>query len=685
MGLSRVRDPSCVKIVNFQPAKCPPQPQEVLDHISPSGLPVPTDPRRCCLVSIPQVPDPLDDVESNQQDHREAEDEIPSDDEFNLRVMDHMDNIDNENLQELERRLQFTGEPEHLTITSEIVTEITSEFVDMFEDHDTSLTDLLAEGQKALNLEGLNLEEHITQCWNTTAQILEAAVGDVTTKHEQADLTLFTTRWHKWLLQEHPKNIKTLFKTVKPSQAQLLVASHLASIIKLHVMERACAMISQGDEDVQESYEVTEESYKVIRHLAGRSIAKVRKSLMREITKKTEKGKPACGAEMAVGLLQTCCEQYDQIRITTKYPTSLEYTERRQNTSRGLTHVSDSVFEFILELERTRRLHQNFSELTNDPSNILIRTRNACIESDELKSLWSKCTTIPQTIHSDDDNSDLYEKVVSNLYLAIVINYLNVTDSGFKKSACEKLGCKKELNHRHSVKVDDLAEEKKNEKQPKEVVSESTRNTRTRKNIPPPQNIMIGPAQYDTTDAEDEQIELPTCAKCNKTIVHQPKKIAGQRFTCTRCLNVYHATCQGMKFWKPIYKARDEVNWICLACIKVAKSRKTIVRRRKQKRKADKSLSDDEDNTEDIGHRSDHSDELDGENENHAPIDETDELNDQDRNENHTPVIRGNNQKSGDHQNSACIEDCTDENRQVDIGSTRTRKISRPFKYRVDN
>ncbi len=76
---------------------------------------------------------------------------------------------------------------------------------------------------------------------------------------------------------------------------------------------------------------------------------------------------------------------YEKICESTKYPDTLDYIERRQYASRGLLHVSDSFYEYMLKLEQARVNHLKISKYKELGENFLFEIKKQIVADDSFK------------------------------------------------------------------------------------------------------------------------------------------------------------------------------------------------------------------------------------------------------------------------------------------------------------
>lgn len=120
-------------------------------------------------------------------------------------------------------------------------------------------------------------------------------------------------------------------------------------------------------------------------------------------------------------------------------------TERRQNLGGGgLTHVSDSTYQFFLNLEKIRRSYHTFKRTNIYRSKILFHSRNELLFNDVLKDAFS--SVFDQFKSKDID-------VVNDLFIKMVDRYIVVANNEFRKRLHAKFERKKTFKHRTNIYI----------------------------------------------------------------------------------------------------------------------------------------------------------------------------------------------------------------------------------------
>ncbi len=94
--------------------------------------------------------------------------------------------------------------------------------------------------------------------------------------------------------------------------------------------------------------------------------------------------------------LEMCCLIEDNLKLkeATSYSETLEVTEDRQYRNRGLSHVKDQVYEFIIELEVSRVRNINDTKLKELKANLVDQAITTLSDCEELQEKWMSCYSL---------------------------------------------------------------------------------------------------------------------------------------------------------------------------------------------------------------------------------------------------------------------------------------------------
>ena len=106
---------------------------------------------------------------------------------------------------------------------------------------------------------------------------------------------------------------------------------------------------------------------------------------------------------------------YEKIAETTKYHDTLDYTERRQYVSRGLLHISDEFYEFMLKLEQARVKHLKIAKYKDAGEKFLFQIRHEMTEDQEfnLREEFFKLFQMNNdSLHTEEEMVNIFYKSV---------------------------------------------------------------------------------------------------------------------------------------------------------------------------------------------------------------------------------------------------------------------------------
>jgi hypothetical protein len=130
------------------------------------------------------------------------------------------------------------------------------------------------------------------------------------------------------------------------------------------------------------------------------------------------------------------------INLTFTFTFTYEEVERRQNIGGGLTHVTDSVYEFYFELEVQRLKVHTVQRLRQHERMVLFDSLQALTYNDIIR----------ENYYAIFDGIENYEKSVADgLFEELLASYMRVANNEFRKYLTNKLGKKRKLAHRIEI------------------------------------------------------------------------------------------------------------------------------------------------------------------------------------------------------------------------------------------
>ena len=193
----------------------------------------------------------------------------------------------------------------------------------------------------------------------------------------------------------------------------------LCSRLVLHclskIIEEKAATVLLNEDETEEAYEPTDRKVyeSKLRYIAGACIAKIKYRINTMITSKLHSPK----FREIVGhlykqqkLLSTLRITESEIMASTQNPESLSYTDFKQGASRGLTHVSDGVFDFFILLHSKITPLLSSSSINRHLDDLHAYVRRLIQCDNELEERWA---SLFETEKTDDD---IYESLLLELF-----------------------------------------------------------------------------------------------------------------------------------------------------------------------------------------------------------------------------------------------------------------------------
>lgn len=129
-----------------------------------------------------------------------------------------------------------------------------------------------------------------------------------------------------------------------------------------------------------------------------------------------------------------------------KYPETIYETERRSKNNKqgGLTHITDTAYEFFIELENARQKTQSVNNGLLFGSDILTRTY---ITMASNSSLRDKLYLVISTRYSDEPD------VIEGLYHLILKKYLPVGNNTYRIRLQQAMTKTRTMAHRKKIEA----------------------------------------------------------------------------------------------------------------------------------------------------------------------------------------------------------------------------------------
>ena len=212
----------------------------------------------------------------------------------------------------------------------------------------------------------------------------------------QKNMTAFCTEISRHLQDESFLNSSTaLLKTyfTNPSDIHHGLLTAVVFQIQKNILSKLVSSESQTSAStLPKKAEPSSSGLGKIRYIGGYCVAKVKSEVSKKLSscmfvfkKKNEFDK----CKLTFNIVESMEVDYNLLADTTKYPETLEETQRKQNVGGGLTHISDTAYDFFVLLEKLCRNELNDTTLAQYGGNLFqhIYTGMSCNE--ELDHYWN--------------------------------------------------------------------------------------------------------------------------------------------------------------------------------------------------------------------------------------------------------------------------------------------------------
>ena len=328
VAISRVRSLANLTLLNFHPTAMPNQPEKVKSFLmkqtsSFSG--------NCCQINLHDVPQAIENTEVDSEEEQSPEPETDA-------------SIISE---AIEFFLDGQPSPEVISAAQELLSKI-------------SCSEEETETQRSINRILRNITvtkvmEFATACKNSIVTVFH---DHYTESCETKNMTCFQKECLQIVNQEvYDEHIKTLFGVAIPGRTEYIIANRIFSYTRGSILteklSESCSYESSKDPIISTT------SQKKVYYLAGRCLFKIRKHY-RQVLKSNAKLHSMnhlskwCHAEAVLNDLSVLEKHVDDPKTLGEITS---YTEEREYFASALTHPSDALFKFTIEVERRRHQH----------------------------------------------------------------------------------------------------------------------------------------------------------------------------------------------------------------------------------------------------------------------------------------------------------------------------------------
>ncbi|XP_052762012.1 uncharacterized protein LOC128204651 [Mya arenaria] len=357
--------------------------------------------------------------------------------------------------------------------------------------------------------------------------------------------------------------------------------------------------------------QVTDASRARIRYVAGYCLASLRKKYTKiqhsNLYSKTKEGQDIYSeAKCTVSILNTLKEEEHYLKANTNEPESLLDVERRQYSSRGLTNVTDSLFNFFVKLTEECMavfVHENLMTFGKSMYNMCLDhiKQNQSLYPLFISVVVNSCSMAGVVeFDEDQDINSILEKMVlissqtCSIFNELIQKYLMVLLSQFRKDFKSSLRVEKTMAHRKQIKVSKQSKDKSKVSETIPSKRQKVAKTRTKTGSIHTNEPHIGPIEESqpcplnepqpgpskepqpgpSTEPQPGPSKEPQPDHTHETISDDTdlcQKCFSEReeewIQCDSCNSWFHRQCAGLKnqrLWKKFIK--DEISWFCNCC-----------------------------------------------------------------------------------------------------------------------
>jgi hypothetical protein len=255
----------------------------------------------------------------------------------------------------------------------------------------------------------------------------------------------FYTAFQKYRLKDYRKQCH-IYLGQRSDEMFLVLSEFLLSIraklIEFHRHQQAESTPSTSNKVV----DMSDAGKGKVRHLAGRSIAMAKKRVLQQLntalSSNRGKGSTIDFGQQQILHLNHMRTTYEDLRKG-PYASTLDEIERRQNWGGGLTHVTDVVFIFYMNLEHLRQNLHTMKNVAKYKGKILSWTTAMLLDDASLNEGFQKVF---------EDLEEKNDTIVAKLFIILVENYLVCANNEFRLFVADSLGKRKKHAHRKFIK-----------------------------------------------------------------------------------------------------------------------------------------------------------------------------------------------------------------------------------------
>ena len=356
-----------------------------------------------------------------------------------------------------------------------------------------------------------------------------------------------------------------------------IVCYRILEYIREFVMEQKVSELQTGASKLMKRF-ITDSCKPRIRYVAGYCVASLRKRYAQlkqtnMFSHSSQSQSSFKEAKIALNVINSLKEEEHYLKEITSDPDSLIDIDRRQNYRRGLTNVTDNMFDFFLCLTRTcmsKLVHENLVRYGES-------MYNKCLDvvRSEL-SLYEKFSHMVVTRLNSEKVEDFYDSTLNiadylenlvctaaqicQIYNELVQKYFMVLFGQFRRDVKSLLKVQKTMAHRKQIKVsksESKSSDKTKSTKKTSKVRASSESRMTSQAEPEPGPSTLNDSPDETSDSENAS---DVCVKCN---IGE----GSDWIQCDSCNSWLHRKCAGLSNYMKWKKySKDSAKWYCKEC-----------------------------------------------------------------------------------------------------------------------
>ncbi|MEW8545726.1 MAG: hypothetical protein AB2693_19565 [Candidatus Thiodiazotropha sp.] len=360
-----------------------------------------------------------------------------------------------------------------------------------------------------------------------------------------------------------------------------IVCYRITEYIREYVIAQKVAELTSTEIHLSKRF-ITDSTKPRIRYVAGYCVASLRKRYLRlknsRIFSSLKADQHAFKeAKTAVTILNTLKEEEHYLKSTTEVPESLVDIDRKQNSNRGLTNVTDSVFEFFISLTLSCLSHLNHENLIAYGNSMYNNCLSVIQKDNRLFEQFTHLVIV--RLHSEEEfggsNISLSEHLDSlvataaeilHIYNELVRKYLMVFFAQFCRDIKSVYMVKKTMAHRKQIKVASSSETTKNKSSESSAQQRAGKQTQKKTKISA--NPHTDPTPGTSASTMDDRGSEPADSDSDREVCAKCKADKNDEWIqCDGCDAWLHRKCAGLSnFMKWRKYSKESSVWRCKNC-----------------------------------------------------------------------------------------------------------------------